>query len=223
MSGEAQGPGGGGGALAVLACEVLREEVETLIEPATRERLTALRFLEVALHDRPDFLRKTLQEAIDAIEAAGEARSIVLVYALCGRGIVGLGGRGCRVVAPRAHDCITLYLGSRERYEAVRAEDPETYWYSPGWNRARRVPSREQLARKRAELAESFDEEDVDYLMEMEEAGLAAYSKAGYTDLGIGPVAREKAYARGCAESLGWGFRHHPGDPALLRDLLNGR
>ena len=34
-----------------------------------------------------------------------------------------------RVVLPRAHDCITLFLGARERYAAETQDRPATYWY----------------------------------------------------------------------------------------------
>ena len=36
--------------------------------------------------------------------------------------------RDIPVVLPRAHDCITLFLGARERY-AEQMEGPATYWY----------------------------------------------------------------------------------------------
>jgi len=36
-------------------------------------------------------------------------------------------------VVPRAHDCITLLLGSKERYAKLFGERPGTYWYSAGW------------------------------------------------------------------------------------------
>lgn len=35
-----------------------------------------------------------------------------------------------RLVIPRAHDCITLYLGSRQRYLEQFNARPGTYWYS---------------------------------------------------------------------------------------------
>jgi hypothetical protein len=33
-------------------------------------------------------------------------------------------------VLPRAHDCVTVLLGSRERYTREHAAAPATYWYS---------------------------------------------------------------------------------------------
>jgi hypothetical protein len=40
------------------------------------------------------------------------------VYGLCNLALTSLRARAVPVVVPRAHDCITLYLGSRQRYDA---------------------------------------------------------------------------------------------------------
>ena len=47
----------------------------------------------------------------------------------------GVHAQRCRIAITRAHDCITLLLGSKERYAEYVAQHPGTYWYSAGWNR----------------------------------------------------------------------------------------
>jgi hypothetical protein len=42
--------------------------------------------------------------------------AVAFGYAPCGSGIVGLTARSIPVVAPRAHDRITLFMGSHQRY-----------------------------------------------------------------------------------------------------------
>jgi hypothetical protein len=37
------------------------------------------------------------------------------------------------MIIPKAHDCITLFLGSKERYRTYFDAHPGTYWYTPGW------------------------------------------------------------------------------------------
>ena len=49
---------------------------------------------------------------------------------MCGTATVGLTARHAPLVLPRAHDCITLYLGSRQRYNEEFMRHPGTYWYS---------------------------------------------------------------------------------------------
>lgn len=205
---------------ALIACEVFRDEIELLAagSPHLRER----RFLEIGLHDRPDEMRATLQQAIDEVDACEGIRAIILAYGLCGLGTAGLRARRHPLVLPRAHDCITVFLGSKETYAARQASCPGCYHYTPGWNRARRVPGPERIEWLRQEFAEKFDPEDVEFLLENERTMWASYHTATFIDLGTPEAPREAAYTQRCAESLGWKFEHLKGDPTLLRDLLRG-
>jgi len=77
------------------------------------------RFLSKGLHDRgARVMRAGLQAAIDEAEADAEKYdALALGYGLCGNGLAGLEARSVPLVLPRAHDCITLLMGSRiERY-----------------------------------------------------------------------------------------------------------
>lgn len=205
---------------ALIACEVFRDEIDLLAAEAAhlRER----RFLEIGLHDRPDEMRVTLQRAIDEVDAREDIEAIVLAYGLCGLGTAGLRAGRHPLVFPRAHDCITVFLGSKETYAARQKACPGCYHYSPGWNRARRVPGPERLELMREEFGERFDPEDVDFLLENERAMWTGYHTATFIDLGTPEAEAEAAYARRCADWLGWKFEHLRGDPALLRDLLHG-
>ena len=52
---------------------------------------------------------------------------------MCNNGIVGLTGRDKRLVVPRAHDCITLFLGSRERYLDYFQNNAGVFFETTGW------------------------------------------------------------------------------------------
>ena len=121
---------------------------------------------------------------------------------------------------PRAHDCITLFLGSKERYRDVVGEHPGTYFYSPGWIRGRRVPGPDREKWLRELYADKYDEEDMDDLIEADRESYAHTDRACYVDL-TGDTQAED-YCRNCAKWLGWEFVRLPGDPALLRQLLTG-
>jgi hypothetical protein len=164
-----------------------------------------------------------LQENLEAVDARKDIDAVVLVYGLCGRGTVGLYPRQHPLVIPRAHDCITLFMGSKEAYAAHRRRCASCHYYSPGWNRGRRVPGPERLEALRNEWSARFDEEDVEFLMETERAQWALSDTVTYLELGTSDAAAEADYARRCADWLGWKFEHLPGDPTLLRDLLWGR
>jgi hypothetical protein len=180
------------------------------------------RWFEIGLHDRSDELRTTLQENLDALDARTDIDSIILAYGLCGRGTVGLRSRHHKLVIPRAHDCITVFMGSKKAYADHQRRCPSCYYYTPGWNRARRVPGPEKLELLRADFSSRFDPDDVEFLMESENEQMAQHDTATYLELGTADAKTEEDYARSCATWLGWKFEHIPGDPTLLRDLLSG-
>ncbi|MFW5845230.1 MAG: DUF1638 domain-containing protein [Planctomycetota bacterium] len=207
--------------MAVIACKVLADELAHYAEQLPQ--IIATRLLEQGLHDEPDRLRTELQAAIDAVEAEHEPEAIVLGYGLCSRGTEGLRTRRARLVLPRAHDCITLLLGSKERYARYVAENPGTYWYSPGWNSTTLMPGPERHRILQERYREQFeDEEDVAFLMEQEQHWFHTYKRATHVDLGAGDCSASCAFAERCADWLGWDFDRVQGDPALLQALLEG-
>ena len=206
--------------MALLACSVLEREIALWGRGA--EHIAETRFFEVGLHDRPDHLRATLQENLDQVDARTDIEAVVLAYGLCGLGTAGLRPLRHKLVIPRAHDCITLFMGSKEAYAEHQRRCPTCHYYSPGWNQARRVPGPERLETLRAEFAAKFEPDNVEFLIQTEREQWALRDTATFLDLGTADAAAEAGYARKCADWLGWKFEHLRGDPALLRDLLWG-
>lgn len=206
--------------IAVLACSVFEKEIALLTRGAAH--LAEVRFFEIGLHDQPDRMRDTLQKEIRALDQRNDIAAVALAYGLCGRGTAGLRPQRHRLVIPRAHDCITVFMGSKEAYAEHYRRCPTCYYYTPGWNRDRRVPGPERLESMKTELAKKFEPEDVEFLVETERAQWALHDTATYLDLGTEDAEAEAAYARQCADWLGWKFERRHGDAALLRDLLWG-
>jgi hypothetical protein len=206
--------------IALLACRVFEREIALHARGATH--LAEMRFFEMGLHDRPDHLRATLQENLDAVDTRTDIEAVVLAYGLCGLGTTGLRPLRHKLVIPRAHDCITVFMGSKEAYAGHQQRCPSHYYYTPGWNRGRRVPGPDRLEKIRAELLQKFEADDVEFLLETEREQWATHDTVTYIDLGTADAEAEADYARKCADWLGWKFEHHHGDPALLRDLLWG-
>jgi len=206
--------------LALLACSVFEREIALFTHGA--EHIAETRWFEMGLHDRPDRLRVTLQENLDAVDARNDIEAIVLAYGLCGRGTAGLRSLRHKLVIPRAHDCITVFMGSKEAYAEHQRRCPTCYYYTPGWNRGRRVPGPERLAALKTELAAKFEPDDVEFLIATEREQWAMHDTATYLELGTADAKPEADYARKCADWLGWKFEHRRGDPTLLRDLLWG-
>jgi hypothetical protein len=206
--------------LALLACSVFEKEIALL--GGEGAHVVETRFFEMGLHDRPDILRSTLQEQIDELDGRDDFDVLALAYGLCGCGTAGLSAKRHRIVIPRGHDCITVFMGGKERYAAHQKACPSCYYYTPGWNRGKRVPGPDKLEATKTELLEKFDEDDVEFLLEAEREAWAMHDTVSYLDLGTEDAESEAAYAKRCAEWLGWRFEHLPGDPSHLRDLLAG-
>jgi hypothetical protein len=206
--------------IALLACSVFEREIALHTRDA--RHIAEIRWFEMGLHDRPDQMRVTLQENLAAIDARTDIAAVVLAYGLCGLGTAGLRPLRHPLVIPRAHDCIAVFMGSKEKYAAHQHACPSCYYYTPGWNRNRRVPGPEKLAALRAELAKKFEPDDVEFLIETERAQWAMHDTATYLDLGTDDAESEADYARQCAGWLGWKFERIRGEATLLHDLLWG-
>lgn len=84
------------------------------------------------------------------------------------------------------------------------------------------MPGPDREKRLREKYAGKFDEEDVDYLLEMDREAMAQHDRAIYTGFDQADTAKDIEYTKTCAACMGWGFDRVPGDPRLLRALLEG-
>ncbi len=220
---------------AVIACRILFREISLL---STRcPNVLDVTWLRQELHDHPETLQTRLQAAIDAIDRGDEERlgwrgtvrpesepeAILIAYGLCSNGTVGISSARHTLVIPRAHDCVTLLLGSRERYRDYFDAHKGVYWYTRGWIERTPMPGEDRFRRVRQEYTEKYGEENADYLMEMEQDWMREYRRATYIDWPELDDGESAGYTRGCADFLGWEYDEVPGDPVLLADLLAGR
>lgn len=195
---------------ALIACRVFEPEIRRVWEETGRE--ADLHFLPQALHRTPARLPALLQEAVDAASPA--ASRIVLGYGLCSNGVVGVTAREPGLVIPRCHDCISLFLGSPERYQALFRERPGTYYLTPGW-----VAQGDDPLGIFAENAARHGEENARWVQEEE---FRHYTHIALIDTGVGDMAALRARAQENAAALGKVYLEIPGSLECFRQLLQG-
>ena len=114
--------------LKCLCCEAFARPI--YLYAAQSPHIVDVELFRIGLHTHPVDLRQQLQSAINAVPADAGYDAVVLAYGLCGKATAGLTAKNAPLVLPRAHDCITLFLGSRERYTREFNRCPGTYWYA---------------------------------------------------------------------------------------------
>ena len=209
----------------VIACEVILREICHCAAHA--KSIVELTFVRQGLHSNPDELRNTLQAQVDATdETRNEA--IVFGYGLCSNGLAGLRARTLPLVIPRAHDCITLLLGSKEIYDDIFSSRPGTYYYSGGWiehcnaQTPRRPEDGAGLDASFEELVAKYGQDNAKYLWEFQSSWISNYTHAMYIDTALGNRDSYREYTQRLAAERGWEFEELSGRLTLLQALLDG-
>jgi hypothetical protein len=209
----------------LIGCEVLYRELCDAV--ASAPHAIDVEFLPKGLHDLGCAgMRAELQRKIDGVDGSAYA-AVLLGYALCGNGLDGLAACSLPLVVPRAHDCIALLLGSRQRYQEYFDTHPGVYYRSTGW--LERGATLEQLAQRRTgagyeleELVRKYGEENGHYLFDELNRYKRAYTQLTFIETGLEPDGRFEDQARQEAWERGWRFEKLPGSLRLFRALVAG-
>jgi hypothetical protein len=214
-----------------ITCEVLARAV--YLNAAYSPHVVDIELEDKGLHYLSATLRRTVQQRIDATSAQ-EYQAIVLVYGLCNRSLEGLRSRDVPLVVPRAHDCITLYLGSRAAYDREFAETPGTFYYSDEYLERGGTKGKNSDGRIIAlgattaiddtyeQLVAKYGEDNAAYLLEVLGDWQKHYERAAYIDMQLGKSGDYVDRAKRDAAERGWRFEMLKGDLALVRRLVFG-
>jgi len=206
--------------IALIGCLVLKREIEYCIAKSGAD--VTLFWLEQKLHNTPDKLREMAQAQIDALDHTA-FDVVVLGYGLCSNGVVGLRSNYLPLIIPRCDDCIALFLGSQKRYLDVFNKNSGIYWYNAGWIEHGSTYSVQTMEQRRAAYAEQFDEDNVEYLMEMEYLWVKNYSECGFIPFSEFDDSEYKTYSKESAAGFGWKYNEYPGDLGFIEALVGGK
>lgn len=215
--------------LKLIGCEILYREFCAAV--AKSPNCVDLDFMPKGLHDAGQAaIRQWLAAKLAETDAA-VYQAVLLGYGLCNNGLVGLAARHIPLVLPRAHDCITLFLGSKERYLEYFHDHPGVYYKTTGW--VERGSGLVQLGPDAAarhnklkysyeELVAKYGEDNARYLYEQLGNMLRNYSGYTFIEMGIEPNGRFEEQTRREAAALGLRFEKVRGDMSLIESLVNG-
>jgi len=217
--------------LKLVSCNVFQREACWCI--ARSPHVVDVEFTELGEHARSDGLRKTIQAKIDAADA-GPRRydAILILFGVCGNAGIALQARKTRLVMPRAHDCCTILLGSKETFRQHFEADPSTPFGSAGYvergsyfMRTADGGSQVYYGDEYAEYVRRYGEDDARYVWEQMHppSAPAGDHRAVFIDLpqtshlGCAEVFRRKAEAEGKQ------YVRLEGSIRLIANLIMGR
>lgn len=216
--------------LKIIACDVLNREISFLASQS--KHYIDVTFLNQGLHNTPDKLRESVQVEIDKANngfpynyynTCPNYDYIILGYGLCSNGIVGLTSKNIPMVIPKAHDCITFLLGSKEKYKSNFEKYPGTYWFSSGWIERGWQPSELKYNTLLNDYTQRYGEDNAEFLMEMEQNWMKEYKNAGFISWDCfknNEFYRE--FTKNSSEFFKWRFVEFEGSNALMQNILNG-
>ena len=210
----------------MIACAVLARECYHCA--AASRNIVDVAIIEQGLHDvGEERMSSSLQGEIDTVDVE-KYEAILLAYGLCNNGVRNLRA-AIPIVLPRAHDCITLLMGSKSEYLAYFNAHSGTFFRSVGW--AERANSnlanpqsttREMGMATYDEYVEKYGEENAQYLMETLNDHLKNYTSLAYIDTGLPNTDDHKQAAKEWAQQQGWDYSVVVGKMDLIKRLMDG-
>jgi hypothetical protein len=214
--------------LRLIACDVFLREICACV--AKSPHVIDLAFTRLGSHENSRSLRTIIQEKIDESESADRPYDAILLgYGLCGNAAAGLRARSRPLIMPRAHDCCTIFLGSKAAFQRLFGDNPSQPFSTLGYMERCATHLREENCVSVDGKLYHFDdyvqmygEENARYIFEQLGAREGSAKSTVFIDM---PETRRLGGAEACrmsAEAAGRGFSVVRGNTRLIKGLVNG-
>ena len=155
----------------MVACHALKAEIDHLQEKTGIYR--PIVWVDRGLHNFPDKLKATLQEALDSVE---DAHTVLLAYGNCGNALQGIVTGDFETIIPNVDDCISLLFGSKRARMDYSAEHA-AFFLTEGW-----MDADHSIVQEYNYTVEKYGQEQADSITEMI---YAHYRTMAYLETGL--------------------------------------
>ncbi len=212
--------------ICLIACGVLAPDIQQIAEQLEID--IEMFFLQAALHDNPSKLKNDLQHEIFRLSEDAEVERIVIGYGLCGTGTVGIQAGSTKLVIPRVHDCISLFLGSDAAYKYQFKKYPGTFYFTQGWIDKDVQPLSQQEATGCSVGPRAIDDaiakqpqaEKEKHIRQFFDSWKKNYQRSVFINTGVGNRKQIEQYAKNMAAENNWEYEEIKSDKSLLERLL---
>ncbi len=215
--------------LKLIACEILYRELSAVVARSVNQ--VDVEFLPKGLHDiGQEGMSRRLQEVLATVDTA-RYEAVLFGYGLCSNGLIGLSAGAVPLVVPRAHDCITLFLGDKQRYLDYFQSHTGVYFKTTGWiergenthqGNPQSIAHKSGMLQSYEELVARYGEDNAKFLYEQLCNMTRNYTGITLIEMGIEPDGRFERQARQQAAERGWTFEILRGELGLVQALVDG-
>ena len=226
----------------LIACKSMSRELSYL--SSLSENIIDITWIRQGYHDTPEILKSNLQKEVDLVEsgddahtnaifgtqqnpragALGDFDAILIGYCLCSNGIVGLHSKSHTLVIPRGQDCITMFLGSKERYQKLFNELSGCFWYTASWIESCGMPCEETHTREMDFYRQQgYSEEDLAFFKDALQGWTKNYNYAAYIKMPFYDNPENLQFTKDAADYFDWKLKLIDGDMRLFKNFIEGK
>ncbi len=209
----------------LISCSIFIREISGLLSNNTNSIYPV--FLDLGAHNEPEKLKRLIQKEIDKTKS-NDFDAILLAYGLCGNSLVGIQSENLPLILPKAHDCCTILLGSRDAFTTHFSDNLSASWSCNGYmesNESHFHASDEGkifgLNKTYEELVKQYGKENADYLIK-EVVGETNDGPLFYIDLPETSIKENITNFVSAAEKRKQEYIMLKGNISLLKDFLQG-
>ncbi len=216
--------------LKVISCQVFSRPI--VAQAAASPHKVDIDFIGKFLHEKPEHLGRILQEKINSASRRFYD-AVILGYGMCGNATAGLVAGDIPLVLPTVHDCVSMFLGTHDRYLREFRKEPGTFWYIPDYLESRDSgcggkwnpgnPLGSVPGQHLPETCDRYSEENAAYIREEMSSWKKRYRRAVLLEIEAGttPAGLEEEI-RQESKRNGWEFVKMEGSLRLFEKLING-